>query len=242
MKAHAVLLSGVALLLAGVFFIPWQKVDWGKIQLQPTQTITVIGQAKSQVKTQIATFTAGVNAVNDDKNTAINEVNQKIQTIIDAVKTFGISSDDIKTQNLNVYQSEERYYEEGSKKSRPGQWRVSNSIRITLRQIDRASELADLLSRSGATNVSGPELRVDETQPADKPLLEEAIRNAREKAEIMANTSGRQLGKIISLTEGTTTVPIYRGFEGLGFGGGGAPVEPGTSTIRKTVTIVFELE
>jgi uncharacterized protein YggE len=229
------------LLLAGAFFIPWQSVDWGKIQLSPTKTITVVGEAETKEKNQVATFTAGVSAVNDNKETAIDEVNQKIKTIIDSVKDFAIASEDIKTQNLSVNQMEESYYEEGVQKSRPGQWRVNNSINITLRDVDRASALADLLSQSGATNVYGPNFTVEETQTAEKSLLEEAIKNAREKAEILAKSSGGQLGKIISVSESSQPSTIYRGLEGIG-GGGGAPVEPGTSKISKVVTVVFELK
>lgn len=220
--------------------IPWQLVDWGKIQLTPGRTITVTGEAKSQERNQIATFTAGVSAVIDDKEAAVNEVNEKIRTIIDSVKNFGISDKDVKTQNLSVYQMEETYYDEGIAKSRPGQWRVSNDVTVTLRNIDQASELADLLTGSGATNVYGPNFSLDETQSAEESLLDEAIKSARGKAEIVAQSSGGELGKIISISERAqgATPPYFA--EGYG-GGSGAPTEPGTATVRQTVTVVFEL-
>lgn len=242
MKTSLAILLAVVILMTGAFLMPWQKVDWGKIQLSPSKTITVFGQAKSKEKNQIATFSAGVSAVNDNKENAINEVNQKIQAIIDAVKNFGISSDDLQTQNLSVYQSEETYYEESVQKSRPGQWRVSNTITVTLRNLDKASDLANLLSRGGATNVYGPNFAVDETGKAEKALLEEAIKDAQEKAGVMAKAGNGQLGKIISITEGIQNQPIYYQPTAIGMGGGGTPVEPGSSTLFKTVTVVFELK
>jgi len=234
-----VLLVGV--FLTGCFLIPWRLVDWGRLQLSSPRTITVTGEAKTQEKSQIATFDAGVSAVNDNKETAINQVNEKIKAIIDAVKAFGIKDEDIKTQSLSVYQSEETYYEEGVQKSRPGQWRVSNTITVTLRDIEKASDLADLLTRSGATNVYGPNFALEETQQAEESLLDEAIKNAKSKAEIIAKSSGGKLGKIISVSEGYQQPTITR-FAPEGYGGGGPPIEPGTATVQKTVTVIFELK
>lgn len=232
------LLLGVVL-LAGAFFIPWQNVKWGKLELKPAQTVTVSGSAESQERNQIASFTAGVSAVYDDKQTAIDEVNGKTKTIIDAVKDFGIAEDDIQTQSLSVNQGEQSYYEEGTYKTRPGQWRVNNSIEITLREIEKASALANLLTNSGATNVYGPNLRTDDTKTAENSLLEKAIENARQKAVIIAAAAGKSVGEVVSVNEGYSSQPLYRVFEAGG--GGGAPIEPGTSTVSKTVTVVFEL-
>lgn len=232
------LILGIIFLLA-LFFLPWQRINWGGLQILPGRTITVVGEAQMQQKNQIATFTAGVTVVNDDKDAAVSEVNQKTEALIAAVKDFGVKSEDVKTQNLNVYQREETYYEEGRQKTRPGQWSVSNTIEIKLRNVDRASALADLLTKSGATNVWGPNFTLDESQPAEDSLLEEAIKDAQKKAEVIARASGRKLGKILSVSEGYQPEPIFRALEGAG---GGAPVEPGSSMVKKVVTVVFELK
>lgn len=232
---------GIIVLLVAAFFIPWQKVNWGKVSIAPSETVTVVGTAKSQQKSQIAMFNAGVNVVKDNKQEAVDEVNQKIKALTAAVKDFGIKDEDIKTQNLNVYQREETYYEEGRQKSRPGQWTVSTTIEIKLRDIDRASALADLLTRSGATNVYGPNFSVDKPEEADTTLLQDAIKNAREKAEVMARSSNKKLGKVLSITEGSQPTMVFPALKMEGAGGGGG-LEPGSQTIQKSVTVTFELE
>jgi uncharacterized protein len=234
------LLVGVALLLL-IFLSPFKNVNWGKISSQPSQTVTVSGEAKTQQKNQNARFTAGVNSVSDNKDQAIQEVNQKMQALLDAVKKFGIPSEDIKTQNISVYQGEETYYDGGSQKSRPGQWRVGNSVEIKLKDISKASDLSNLLSSSGANNIYGPDFSVDDTDEASKDLLKTAIENAREKAEIMARASNKNLGEVLSVTEGYSS-PIYGSVVAMDArGGGGAPTEPGSQTISKNVTVTFEL-
>lgn len=232
-------LALVAIFLVGVFTIPWRLINWGKIEILPASTITVSGEAHLEEKSQIATFTAGVTAINDDKETAVSEVNQTIDEIINAVKAFGIAEEDIQTRNLSVNQTQEAFIEDERRKVELGQWRANNTIEITLRDVDKASALADLLSESGATNVHGPNFSLDDTQDSEVVLLEEAIDNAREKADTIAKSSGRKLGKIVTVSEGSQQSSGI--FKSLPEVGGGTPIEPGTETVYKTVTVTFEL-
>src|SRR3989344_432042 len=222
----------------GSLFLP----SWGRFELKSPRTVTVVGEAKSQEKSQIAIFSAGVNAYNDDKNAAVNEVNKKDEAIITAVKEFGIAPGDIKTQSLNIYQNQEQYYEEGRQKFRPGQWNVGNSIEIKLQNVDQASGLTGLLTKSGANNIYGPNFTFDDTSEAATALFDAAIENAKEKAMKVAVASGATLGKVLSVTEaGASSQPVlYAKMEGGG--GGGAPIEPGSGTVSKSVTVTFELE
>ena len=238
----AIIVSSVlicALVAIGALFLP----SWGRLQVQPIQSITVVGEAKSQQKSQIAVFSAGVNAYNDDKNAAVNDVNAKVNAIIEAAKEFGVKADDIKTQSLNIYQNQDSYYEDGRQKFRPGQWNVGNTVEIKLRDVDRASSLAGILSKGGATNVNGPNFSFDDTSDASNALINEALTDAKAKADKIAQLSNRKLGKIVNVTEGSdVSAPIYM-FKGeMGGGGGGGGIAPGSGTVYKTVTVTYALE
>ncbi|MBI5019702.1 SIMPL domain-containing protein [Candidatus Gottesmanbacteria bacterium] len=229
----------VALLGLGGMFLP----SWGKLELTPPRTVTVVGEAKSQEKSQIAIFSAGVNAFNDDKNVAVSEVNKKVEAIISAVKEFGVSAADIKTQSMNIYQNQEQYYDaDGRQKYRAGQWNVSNTVEIKLMDVDRASTLASILTKSGANNVYGPNFTFDDTSEQATALLDAAYKNAQVKAEKIAVSTGKKLGSVVSVTEaGASQQPVpYLRMEGGG--GGGGAVEPGSGTVMKTVTVTFELK
>ena len=188
------------LVVALLPFLVLPRVNWGRIAMGPAETVSVLGEAKSQQKNQIATFSAGVEAINNDKESAISEVNSKMEGLIKSIKDFGIAEADLQTQNMSIYQSEESYYENGVQRSRKGQWRVSNSVQITLREIERANELTDLLSKSGATNTWGPNFSMDDTNTAEKGLYDLLMKDAREKAEAIAKVSGRTLGKVINVS------------------------------------------
>ncbi len=208
-------------------------------------TISVTGEARSKQKNQLATFNAGVNLVKDKREDATNEMNSKMKALSESLKTFGIKSEDIKTTGLNFYQNPENAgtYPGAPK---PGSWNVSSNIEITLREVDRANALADLLSSSGANNVSGPNFMMDDTatRDAEKGLVDLAMTNAREKAEAMAKSSGRSLGRVVSVFESGSSigypVPMMAKLDsGMG---GGASLEPGSASVYKNVSVVFELK
>jgi uncharacterized protein YggE len=58
----------------------------------------------------------------------------------------------------------------------------------------------------------------------------------------MAAASGATLGKVIQVAEGSSggVVTPFARMEGMG-GGGGAPMEPGSTLVTKMVTVTFEL-
>lgn len=230
-------------MILGVIVIalfPWKTFHWGNVSLQSSRSVTVVGSAKSEEQNQIATFTGGVNAVNDNRDAAINDVNTKIQRVTDAVKALGVAESDIKTQNMNIFQSEEQYYEDGRQKTRLGQWRVSNTIEVKLRDITKSDALAAAFTAAGANNVWGPNFSLDDTEEAEKQLLAKAIEKAREKAELVAQAAGRKLGDIITVSE-SATAGVFPMFDRGGGGGGGA-YQPGTGTVQKDVTVTFELK
>ncbi len=217
-------------------------MNWGTLKFANERTITVTGSAQTQAKNQIASFTAGVSATKDKKEEAVNEVNSKMDEVVRALKAFGVKAEDIKTQNNSIYQMQESYYDNGVQKTRPGQWSVNNNVEIVLREVDRAAALSDLLAKSGANNVYGPNFLMDQTTSFEAGLLAEAIANAKAKAEAMAASEGATLGEVVNMVEGYSA-PIYPlAFGGRGGGGGAAEVEPGSSTVSKTVTVTFVLQ
>lgn len=236
-SSYPLVLFGIVALgvvtFAGLLFLP--------LGLLKPRTLTVTGEASTYQKNEVATFTAGVSGVGSEKEKVLSEVNGKMTTLTAAVKGFGIPAADIKTQNVTIYQEEETYYEKGVAKIRLGQWRASNSISITLREVGRASELADLLGRSGANNVGGPNFSTDGGDDGRAALLGEAVANAKAKAKIVAQSSGEKLGKIVSITEGAPTYSYPLRAEGLGGGSVPTPTEPGTTPISASVTVIFEL-
>src|SRR5258708_17288551 len=244
----AFLTVGFAVLV--LYLFPWDKVHIGNNPLFPRSTITVTGEAKGSQKKQIAKYNVNVSASNDDKNKANDDVNTKMTNIINGIKAMGIADDDIKTENIRVYQKPQPLmYAPGGAQIRPsgggnGAWQANNSIAITLRDISKASALSDLLNKSGATNVYGPTYTVDNTTNTQADILGAAIEAARKKAQIIATVSGRTLGKAITISEcnqyGGIMPLLDTNAIGAGIVSPSTPLQPGTQTVYKTLTLTFE--
>ena len=242
----------VILIFVGVFSLlfPWRMVNWGTLTTEQNNVVIVSGYADQSSVNQTATFSVGVTQYNSDKQKAVGMVNTEIASIIQKVKEFGIEDKDIKTQSMSIYQNQDGYNDEnGVYRTRPGDWNASNTIdiKITFEDKERVTALKNLLASTGATNVWGPSFSVgnDASMETQKALLNIAIKDAWEKANIIAESSGRSIGKVVSVTEGNNSGGYYPMMDRAmseGMGGAGGYVEPGSSNVTQTVTVVFELK
>jgi len=225
----------LVLIIIAAFILPWKNINWGKVRLQE-ETIVVTGESKAEQKNEVASFSAGVNVINENKETAVNEVNKKISELVALVKDFGIAEGDIQTQSATVYEQQQ------TDKSKKNYWVVNSTVEIKLRDVSKANDLTDLLNKSGANNIYGPNFTIENTADTEKTLYDSAMTDAREKAELIANSSGRKLGKVVNVVEGSNSnySPVYKALSSTGTGG--AELEPGTSTISKTLTVTFEFK
>ena len=230
------LLAVVFLIGAGAYALD----TFGYLDFARRDTVTVVGTSRNTVKNQIATFTASVSASDPQKSVAVSSMNRMAKDLIDSVKSFGIAPADIKTLNMNVYQ--EQIWNQEEQKSEYKDWRASMDVEVKLRDVDKATDLSGLLSQLDVSNLYGPMLTTDESKQNDAAMLQQALLDAQTKAEALASASGRRLGKVTKVVEGSVDEanPIF--FERFGMGGGGAaPIEPGSSTVVKTVTVTFKL-
>ncbi len=241
---RAFLVAFSVAILAFIFYTG--QINWGKLEIAPASTITVTGTSRMDQAPQVASFNATVSIDDDDKAKAVSEVNAKMTALLASVKAFGIADADIQTSQVSVYENtkpEILIYPPRPTNAKA--WQATNSITIKVRDTSKASGLTDLLNQSGATNVSGPNFTIEDTTSSDSELLVKAIADAKDKANAMAKAGGRALGKMITVTEGMSSGPFYAvsSLEKAGDARGvPSPIEPGTQTLSKTVTVIFELK
>lgn len=248
----------------GIFFaigtLAVVALAWPYLPFHAPYTVTVTGMAQGSVSNQVATFNATVTTSDNDKQKAIDTTNTKMTSLIDAVKNYGVNESEIKTGSISVYQNPGIYpMMQGSAPSGSGTaqtqvypmppirvgnggWTASNSITITLHDVSKAGGLADVLNASGATNVYGPNFTVDNTSDAQSTLLTQAIEDAKKKATNIAKANNQSIGKMVSVSEDNVgnVYPLYA--KAAGAPGTTTPVEPGTTSLSKEVTVTFELK
>lgn len=234
---------GVLFALAVAYAFYTGQIHWGSFEITPASVVTVTGTSKIDASPQVANFTATVSISDDDKDKATSEVNTKMADLINSLKIFGINDSDIQTAQVSVYenaQPEIMIYP--PRPTNVKKWQASNTVTIKLRDTTQASALTDLLNKSGATSVSGPNFSIEDTKTNDAELLTQAIADAKSKAQAMAKAGGRTLGRMVTVTEGSSSqpYPLYAAI-GKTDSSTSTPIEPGTQTLTKTVTVIFEL-
>lgn len=207
--------------------------------------ILVVGTFNQELDNRIATFTVNTKGESPDKEKAEQLNNEKVTKIIEILQNFGISEKDYTTQNYNSYRKIEYYMEGGVSKSRETDWVFNQAITINLKDISKMSDFVNALNQVNS-EIIGPNYSVDTQNIDETVILNGAFEKAKKKAESLATTSGRKLGKVVTINEVSSSTPELRPFmektASIG-AGGGLPVLPaGSSNVEKTVLVVFELE
>jgi uncharacterized protein YggE len=157
--------------------------------------------------------------------------------IIAALKDAGIAGNDIQTSLLAirpVYTTQEPRTE-----PKLSGYSVSNHVSVTIRNIGNVGDVLDRAIAVGATDVGNISFMVSDASKALDRAREAAIADARRKAEIYANASGVQLGRVEWITEDTSSGPpvpmMARDVAAP------VPIESGENTLRVRVTVGFDI-
>lgn len=211
-------------------------------------TITVSGKGEIVVKPDIATFSFGIQEesliVSDAQTAAAKSEND----ILNYLKTNGVSADDIKVSDYNIYPRYE-YPQTGmygnTGKQVLAAYVVSESVSVKVRKISDAGKLIGSLGELGATNLSGLTFSVDKQDDVMKQAREAAIADAKVSAQKLASDLGVSLVRIVSYSEnGYNPGPIYYAKDMAMSAGAVAPspvLPSGTNKITSNVSLVYEI-
>jgi uncharacterized protein YggE len=222
-------------------------------------TITVHGSAQENVFNQLAEFTAGIEIIAEEKEEAVNSATEIMDQLLLEIKDFGISEKDIQTTQVSVYQEDEAMIDpirnpeimivEEDETGKTGDWRANINVTITLRSEDsellksQSEELLNILNNSQANYVYGPNFRLDQENLSEIDLINSAVADARKKAEAIATNNQQQVIKILEIIESDINYqPFYRGEFAVSQDSSSPSLEPGSSTLSKTITVTFQVK
>jgi len=78
---------------------------------------------------------------------------------------------------------------------------VTSSVKVSVRETARLAEVVDAVMGSGANILASFRFLLHDERTLRRTLLEEAVREARDKAEVLAAAVGRSVGKPTSIEE-----------------------------------------
>lgn len=172
------------------------------------KTISVQGSGEIIVEPDVAYLNLGVLSkakTAEEAQSANAAAFEKINQVL--AKDFKLTDKDIKTVGFNVHP--EYSYHEEKERTITG-YAATHSIQVTYRDLERIGELLDAVSKAGANQVNGVNFAVEDTSSIELEAMKKAMKNAREKAEVLAAAEGQTVKEVIQITNNSyTSGPIY---------------------------------
>ena len=198
--------------------------------------VTVTGEATVAVAPDAAVIRIGVTSQNKTAREA-SEANAKQMTaVLAAIKDTGIADRDVQTSRLSL---QPQYDPNKSGTARLTGFQATNQVTVRIRDIDKLPVFLDRAIAAGANEMSGIEFVISEQSKLLDRARDDAIADARRKAELYAQAAGSKLGPVVSITEeGSAAQP--RPIQAMR--AGAVPIAPGEQTLRATVTVSYELK
>jgi uncharacterized protein YggE len=197
--------------------------------------VTVTGEATVAVAPDTAMIRLGVGTQEKTAREASEANARQMTAVLAAIKDTGVADRDIQTSRLSL---QPQYDPNKSGTARLTGFQASNQVTVRIRDIDKLPAVLDRAITAGANEMSGIEFVVSEQSKLLDQARDEAIADARRKAELYAKAAGAKLGRVVSITE-EGSAPPPRPIQALR--AGAVPIAPGEQTLKAIVTVSYEL-
>lgn len=209
-------------------------------------TIAVSGMAEQEVAPDMAYIDVGINVRADDAETARTQEAQIASQIRRALLGLAITDNDLQNTSYYLYQE---YKVDRSGVRTADKYVLDSSIKVTVKDLDKLSQVIDNVVEAGATNISNITYALSTQNIIQRQLLATAVENARDKAAVVANAGSRTLGNMlradINSFDGGTIVAYgankLRSTTNLAEDGVATKLSPGKIKLNARVQVVFSL-
>jgi uncharacterized protein YggE len=199
------------------------------------RTITVVGEGTAAASPDLARVSIGVATFAPTATEATKENNDKMTGIINTLKDLGIADKDIQTTNYSI--SPEFSSQKGETNQITG-YRVSDTVQVTVRNLDKIGTVLDQVTQAGANNISGISFGIENPATLQGEARAKAFADAQARAEDLAKLGGVQLGEILSISESTGggPVPVASAFSST------APIQPGQTEVHTQIQVIYAIQ
>jgi hypothetical protein len=192
------------------------------------------GEVSGRPDTLVAQFGAEASASSVDD--ALDKADRAIRRITDRLKDGGVDDADLQTSGLDIYP---QYSNDG--RAVTG-YQASQQLTVTFRDVDEAGALMGRAVSAGgdAARLSGLWFRIDDDSALLADARRKAFDDAKAKAELYADASGRGLGRVVSVTEtvGGAQQPVpMDSYYAAGAKARDVAIQPGQQELSVTTTV-----
>lgn len=208
-------------------------------QIVPPAAISVTGEATVSVPSDMAQIDGGVTSEAKTAREASDANNTAMGKVLLALKGAGIEEKDVQTARLSL---QPQYVPNRAGPAAVVGYRASNRVTIRLREVTKVAGVIDTLVGAGANEIGGINFAVSNASKLLDEAREQALADARRKAEIYARAAGVALGAPLSISEESSPGPTpFRAKVAAGMAVS-APVAQGEETLSVTVGVSWAIK
>lgn len=200
------------------------------------RSLTVVGSGAVTATPDVAEWSFGVRTDAPTAAEALRANSAAMQKVLDALTDAGISSADLRTEQVSVFRNGgEEGFDTIGETTPPG-FTATNTVHTTIRNVATAGDVIDIAVGAGANQVFGPTLTVSDSETPYAQALELAYDAALAKAERLAEHAGLSVGEALTIEEAGASPIAVAAQDGAEES---VPVAPGQSRIEATLTVTF---
>jgi uncharacterized protein YggE len=228
-----------AIMAAALFGAP-ALAETAPAETAPPAVISVTGEATISVAPDLAQVDGGVTTEAKTAREASDANNAAMGKVLLALKGAGIEEKDFQTSRLSL-QPQSAPSRNGPGPSTIVGYRASNHVTIRLHEVTKVASVIDTLVAAGANDIGGIGFMVSKASKLLDEAREQAVADARRKAEIYAKAAGVTLGVPLSISEGGAPGPMpFRKIAAPM--AAAAPVAQGEETLAVTVSVTWAIK
>ena len=210
----------------------------------------VTGTAFKKISPDKVSITLGVETQEKTAKEAAAKNAELMNAVINGLKELGLTTNEISTSYYNIYPVYEYppvIYEKNIVPPRPESpilvgYRVTNTITITTPANTDVGSMIDAAIDAGANQVQGVNYFVSEDvqRQMNKQLIEQAVLDAKAKAENALSPLNMQIVGVKSINLNGVYFPVYS-YDKVAFEGGAAPtpILPSQQQVSASVSVTF---
>jgi uncharacterized protein YggE len=227
-------MKSLTMLLIGTLFLTTVA------HAQESAVLSVSGEGSVSVAPDMAEVSVGVSTRDAAADAALQATSEAVAIVIATVRDAGISDSDIQTSGVSLFPLRPAPGREGDGLQSIEGFEASNTLRITVRDLDLLGPVLDAVVRDGANELNGLRFALQNPDSAMAEARTAAVRDAMTRAEQLSEAAGVSLGAILSLSEGggrgvpmMDMAPMQRAE---------VPIAPGALTVSAFVSMTFAIE
>lgn len=228
----------IGLMLCGLLIL---SLGVSALAEEDDRVLTVTGTADVALPADGATMQLGAMTRGDSVSEAQAENDRILEAVLKALKELGVDEKDMST-NTYFVNADTPYWDRSAQVKPPETtYSVTNMLNVIIRDLEILPQAIDVATKAGANQIYSLNFTSTKASEAYHRALRRAVEDAQEKAETLADATGKTLGEIVSINASQQDYAPFglRNYMDMPAAEAAKSIVAGDVNITATVSLVF---